>query len=1307
VTYTTGARVGYNIKTRTSSDYLLLSGTADGGAGSTVQTGGVVGTTAELWNMAAVAGAGFTFQSAGHGSTAGTGMYMRNNAGTLVADQLAAGADTFTMVDCSGTGSNGPPQLYNRVGFVDTTGANPWWRTNASTPYTPIAFTGAFVCDPTNGSSNDAYYLYPGIDVLTVTDSAGNVGTCSANVEQPVQVFPPIIGVPSTSTAIPAVQTWGGSAVYASCTVTTNASMSVGGCHVAGPNYNAGCSDTGSGAASWCGGEIVYTTGTTTGTDVLKITDSDGNTGTLTVVVGSTVVNVGFTTNTAGPLAPKSTTVLSTGTTGVTWTFVSNNSGGTLNAATGVYVAGSTGNVSDVVSVTNGTQTGTVVIQIGPPITVTPSQPNAQLGGTIAFTATGGTGSGYTWSVTGGGTINASTGAYTAGTTAGTSVVKVVDTLGNQATVSVVVSCGADASLQILYPYTKTVFPLGMLPPLIQWKDNGTSSYAKVTLQYPTTGTPSFVWSEIVQENGPLASPYNLLPTALKVTGGGRAQIPQLVWTTLQTAAATSGALISVQTLEANQGTIPTSITVHFASAPLTGTIYYQSYDTNLVTHGAANPVGAILGIKIGSATPTLLDPSSTAGTTCRACHSVSASGNTMLVNDCIQGGAPCTTAPATAPANPDGLYGGSDMVALPGGTESPVPPGLSSGASYLASPNDGRFTWPALSPDGSMIFTTEGNQPVWLSGQWYAKNVAQLPSGLYSVSTGMALSTTGLPPGFQAKFPSFATDTSAIAFNYASGALTGTDGGATTATGAGVGDDVSLAMMNFSPTTRTFSSLQVLFTPPASPSGYPPNSGAAEWPSFMPAVQNGAPVHGVVFQNRVVYNCNEPGADNAAGSNNLANGTGEMQHNIGALGELWWVNTDGNVPVPVRLATANGSGYLPLGPNGHGVASTTVPSCTGVNLLTSPACATANPSDSAGGIPTQTQLSNACTAAGGTCAAGSCQAEVLSAMGNGDDTQMNFKPTVNPQVTGGYQWVVFASRRMYGNVATINPWASNPRTTTEIRSGASPQYPEPKKLWVAAMNTNPATGSDPSYPPFYLEGQELYAGNSRSYWVLPQCIAAASATACTSSQDCCQTAPTSCVLDVPIATNPPTRHCVLNSAMTCSADGAACNVDSDCCTVTTEGTRCASGTCQVPPQPGYPASETITYDFQGCSPSGSTGTATVWEFIQTDQIIPAGTSITISAQTAAGQTDGGDPSAALSAATPSTPYTLTSTVSAPMFSTDVNTIDYTLRHPASGAAQASQTWLRVTVTLNASSNRQSAPTLISLVPTFDCTAAE
>ena len=32
-------------------------------------------------------------------------------------------------------------------------------------------------------------------------------------------------------------------------------------------------------------------------------------------------------------------------------------------------------------------------------------------------------------------------------------------------------------------------------------------------------------------------------------------------------------------------------------------------------------------------------------------------------------------------------------------------------------------------------------------------------------------------------------------------------------------------------------------------------------------------------------------------------------------------------------------------------------------------------------------------------------------------------RATVNPVPSGGYAWVVFTSRRMYGNVATINPW--------------------------------------------------------------------------------------------------------------------------------------------------------------------------------------------------------------------------------------------------------------------------------------------
>jgi|GEM_PF-556918 len=1292
VSYTAGTQAGYNIQSH-SDGYLMLAGAAP----PTVETGGAVGTTAELWMMA-VSGNGFIFQSAGHASPAGNLNYMRVNGTSIAVDQPIGGAGVFDMVDCNGTGDNTPPQQYNGFSFVSETAPSPNWRDNGAA--TSILLSG-IACTPTSGSTLERFSLVPGIDVLTVKDSAGNSGTCSVSVEPPVSFLPATLTV-SASTPIPTVQTWGGSEQYTTCVVTTNVSGG-GMCTVSGSVTNAGCA----GAGGNCGGEVNYTPGATPGTDILTITDSQNHVGLLTVNVATNVTPITLGINPPTPLAPKAEATFTTNTVGTfTWTLVDNNSGGTINASTGAYTAGATGNVSDLVSVNDGMgHTATVLVSVGAPVTVTPTQTSVKLSTAASFTATGGSGTfsgglagcavttkgsvNPTCSVTAGGAVS-----YTSGATAGTDVLTVTDTLGNTGTVTITVSCGADSSLQILYPYNKTVIPLGLLPPLIQWKDNGTATYAKITLQYPTTGTPVFTWSEIVPENGALSSPYNLLPTALPVTGGGRAQIPPIVWTTLQDSAPGSDILLSVQTLEANEGTIPVSITLHFATAQLKGTIYYQSYDTNLVAHGPATPTGAVLGITVGAATPTLVDGNAT---TCRACHSVAASGNRLVVND--------------NGAGDDNLYGGSNVVALPSNVESAIAPGAGT------TPNDGRFSWPAVSPDGTMMFTNEGNQPVWMSGNWgtttilyggvaSGSGVTSLASGLYSLPGGAPLTTAGLAAGFQSKFPTWATDTSALAFNYASS------------------DNVSLAMMTVSAgPTYTFSTPKVLFTPPTSPAGYPANSGAAEWPSFMPAGNNG-----VVFQNRVAYDCQEPGADGASGGSNLASGTSELMGNVGALGELWWVNTSGT-PVAQRLANANGVGYLPQGPNGHGLALSTVGkapiTCTGVNLSVTPAapgCGSANPSDSAGGFPTSAQLSSACTAGGGSCAAGTCQQQDLTAMGAaGDDAVENFKPTVNPQVTGGYQWVVFMSRRMYGNVATLNPYASNPRTTTEIQNNASPQYPDSKKLWVAAMNTNPTPGSDPSYPAFYLDGQELYAGNSRSYWVLPQCIVPSAtrsaATVCTSSQDCCATGPgtpAACTLDIPIASNPPTKHCVPTTAITCSANGAACNIDSDCCNFASQGTRCSGGICQIPPPSGYPATESVSYDFQGTCSGGvvigdaSQGQSPVWQYIQTDQIVPAGTSIGITLQTAPTE-------AGLATAVSATPYSLTATTTAPMYLSSplipmgagfvAQPVDQYLR--ALSPPQASQLWLRVTVTLNASPTLQSAPTLQSLLPTFDCLATE
>ena len=115
---------------------------------------------------------------------------------------------------------------------------------------------------------------------------------------------------------------------------------------------------------------------------------------------------------------------------------------------------------------------------------------------------------------------------------------------------------------------------------------------------------------------------------------------------------------------------------------------------------------------------------------------------------------------------------------------------------------------------------------------------------------------------------------------------------------------------------------------------------------------------------------------------------------------------------------------------------------------------------------------------------------------GHGDDTTLNYEPTVNPVPSGGYAWVVFTSRRLYGNVATINPFYSDPRYH-DLTSD-----PTPKKLWVAAIDLNAPAGTDPSHPAFYLPAQELLAGNSRGYWVVDPCKM--DGNTCETGDECC-----------------------------------------------------------------------------------------------------------------------------------------------------------------------------------------------------------
>ncbi|MBS2029329.1 MAG: hypothetical protein JST54_15615 [Deltaproteobacteria bacterium] len=166
-------------------------------------------------------------------------------------------------------------------------------------------------------------------------------------------------------------------------------------------------------------------------------------------------------------------------------------------------------------------------------------------------------------------------------------------------------------------------------------------------------------------------------------------------------------------------------------------------------------------------------------------------------------------------------------------------------------------------------------------------------------------------------------------------------------------------------------------------------------------------------------------------------------------------------------------------------------------------------------------------------------------ASGHDDDSTLNYEPTVSPIASGGYAWVIFTSRRLYGNVATINPYWSDPRfhdiSTT----------PTTKKLWVAAVDMGAAGGADISHPAFYLPAQELLAGNSRGYWSLAPCKQ--DGEGCKGGDECCG------------------GYCrqtggelgpVCGSTVTgCANEYEKCSQDSDCCGASS-GVTCVNGKC-------------------------------------------------------------------------------------------------------------------------------------------------
>ncbi len=156
----------------------------------------------------------------------------------------------------------------------------------------------------------------------------------------------------------------------------------------------------------------------------------------------------------------------------------------------------------------------------------------------------------------------------------------------------------------------------------------------------------------------------------------------------------------------------------------------------------------------------------------------------------------------------------------------------------------------------------------------------------------------------------------------------------------------------------------------------------------------------------------------------------------------------------------------------------------------------------------------------------------------NAAEARLSVEPTFNPDVRGGYSWVVFTTMRSWGN--------------TPFPAGTDPGFVNAKRrLWVAAVDTTIGT-IDPSHPAFFLEGQED-TPNMRGFWANATCTQTAPAGAppnsCTAGYECCSGF---CINKV----------CVDPSTVACAGIGDSCTVAGDCCNP--DAVACVAGKCKA-----------------------------------------------------------------------------------------------------------------------------------------------
>jgi hypothetical protein len=137
---------------------------------------------------------------------------------------------------------------------------------------------------------------------------------------------------------------------------------------------------------------------------------------------------------------------------------------------------------------------------------------------------------------------------------------------------------------------------------------------------------------------------------------------------------------------------------------------------------------------------------------------------------------------------------------------------------------------------------------------------------------------------------------------------------------------------------------------------------------------------------------------------------------------------------------------------------------------------------------------------------------------------RLDYQPRFSPFAQGGYHWLSFLSRRVYGN-----PQIGNSTRPEGLR----------QQIWVTAIRIGASPGEEPSSVPYWLPGQNPRSANISAFWAPRPCRP--DGDACAVGSECCggDCRPPAGG-GAPVCSPPPAERC--------RTSGETCTTTADCC---------------------------------------------------------------------------------------------------------------------------------------------------------------